>query len=273
MNKKVVGGEVSRQKVGDREFLRGKAPRRPRQRRVGPIDRNTKSETQRKLSRPRYEFFSRTKRTSVSRSKAGLDTLSTRELFEFVVDDAPDAPISDSEIDDALQKLLDKRSATAALLTSYEDEQEADAIKKADDAVFMGAFLPRSLHELGATAGAEKAQRQLATGERESGYMTAVAGLLGPADAAQPGDARAAAELARDEAETDESGDEDEYCESEEEELTALGRLPNDPADRAAVKAMKRAATKAAKEVKTERRKTKMKKHLKKKSVKNHAAK
>ena len=125
-----------------------------------------------------------------------------------------------------------------------------DRVTDQEDRVFMDAFLPRSLQDLGSWP--EAAQRAVVSGENENGFDEAVGDLLG-ANVCSDDDASAATR-----------------SESDEEDDGVHGRLP-DPSDvngRAAAKEAKRAAAKLQKEERREKRKTKLKKHLKKKATK-----
>ena len=126
-----------------------------------------------------------------------------------------------------------------------------DSVTEQEDRVFMDAFLPRSLQDLGSWP--EAAQRAVVSGENENGFDEAVGDLLG-ANVQSDDDASAATR-----SESDEEDDDGVH-----------GRLP-DPSDvsgRAAAKEAKRAAARLQKEERREKRKTKLKKHLKKKATK-----
>ena len=165
-----------------------------------------------------------------------IEPLSLRELFDFVTGDGA-AFATDAEIDADLQARM-------------EAARGGDA---QDDAVFMNAFLPRSLNELGFNT--ERAQRERDGGENEACYDAALDGLLKAEDPADDDDAS--------------TGD-DEEDDDDEEEADARGRLPDGAEDRARAKERKKAAAKAQKEARRESRKSKVKKHVKKKACKGH---
>ncbi|KAH8054209.1 hypothetical protein JL722_8940 [Aureococcus anophagefferens] len=102
-----------------------------------------------------------------------------------------------------------------------------------DDAVFMNAFLPRSLNELGFNT--ERAQRERDEGANEACYDAALDGLLKAEDPADDDDDAS-------------TGDEEEEEEDDDEEEEAAGRLP----DGAEGAERKKAAAKAQKEARRE---------------------
>ena len=155
--------------------------------------------------------------------------LSVKALYDFVVRDGVDD-------DDGIRNALDVA-------------RSQDRVTDQEDRVFMDAFLPRSLQDLGSWP--EAAQRAVVSGENENGFDEAVGDLLG-ANVCSDDDASAATR-----------------SESDEEDEGVHGRLP-DPSDprRASAKEAKRAAAKLQKEERREKRKTKLKKHLKKKATK-----
>ena len=231
-----------------------------------------------------------------------LEPMSTRDLFDFVCD-LSEPFATDADIDHALQKRLTKahRLALEKNETSLDDDDDDDDKKNSDDVVFMSTFLPRSLHDLGGSAfTCEREQQGLK--DREFAYQRAVDGLLGQSNL-QEGDSESSSSSNDENEENDEaagdvmnknqednivdrrndddddnnnSDDADDKSDDEgswqEEEYTVdehgTGRLPDKPEDRAVVKERKRAATKLAKEARAEKRKTKMKKHLKKRAIK-----
>jgi RIO kinase 1 len=155
--------------------------------------------------------------------------LSVKALYDFVMKDG-------SADDEGIRAALDVA-------------RSQDGVTEQEDRVFMDAFLPRSLQDLGSWP--EAAQRAVVSGENENGFDEAVGDLLG-ANVCSDDDASAATR-----------------SESDEEDDGVHGRLP-DPSDprRASAKEAKRAAAKLQKEERREKRKTKLKKHLKKKATK-----
>ena len=156
--------------------------------------------------------------------------LSVKALYDFVMRDGVD--------DDA------------GIRAALEIARNSDSVTDQEDRVFMDAFLPRSLQDLGSWP--EAAQRAVASGDNETGFDEAVGDLLG-ANVCSDDDASAATR-----------------SESDEEDDGVHGRLPDpsDVAGRASAKEAKRAAAKLQKEERREKRKTKLKKHLKKKATK-----
>ena len=155
--------------------------------------------------------------------------LSVKALYDFVVRDG-------SADDDA------------GIRAALDVARSQDRVTDQEDRVFMDAFLPRSLQDLGSWP--EAAQRAVVSGENENGFDEAVGDLLG-------------ANVQSDESVATRSAS------SDEEDDGVHGRLP-DPSDprRASAKEAKRAAAKLQKEERREKRKTKLKKHLKKKATK-----
>ena len=151
-----------------------------------------------------------------------------KALYDFVMRDGVDD-------DDGIRNAL-------------EVARSSDSVTEQEDRVFMDAFLPRSLQDLGSWP--EAAQRAVVSGENENGFDEAVGDLLG-------------ANVQSDESVATRSAS------SDEEDDGVHGRLP-DPSDprRASAKEAKRAAAKLQKEERREKRKTKLKKHLKKKATK-----
>ena len=138
----------------------------------------------------------------------------------------------------------------AGIRAALDVARSQDRVTEQEDRVFMDAFLPRSLQDLGSWP--EAAQRAVVSGENENGFDEAVGDLLG-ANVCSDDDASAATR-----SESDEEDDDGVH-----------GRLP-DPSDprRASAKEAKRAAAKLQKEERREKRRTKLKKHLKKKATK-----
>ena len=169
-----------------------------------------------------------------------IEPLSLRELFDFVTGDGA-AFATDAEIDADLQARM-------------EAARGGDA---QDDAVFMNAFLPRSLNELGFNT--ERAQRERDEGANEACYDAALDGLLKAEDPADDDDAS-----------TGDDDEEEEEEDDDDDEADARGRLPDGAEDRARAKERKKAAAKAQKEARRESRKSKVKKHVKKKACKGH---
>jgi len=207
---------------------------------------------------PRALDFLRNDCKNVHDFFTAVDPMPTSDLFDFVTSlDEPFA--TDDDLDAALSRRLHSRRHRTGL------EQDPD------EAVFMGTFLPRSLHELGASGiTCEKEQTELSSGRREAAYERAVAGLLGQQQQQESRPEDDPHEEEDDDDDDDDGGSADQDA-SEDEAPTmdegATGRLPNDPETRAIAKQRKRAATKVAKEARAEKRKTKLKKHLKKKAV------
>uniref|UniRef100_A0A7S2S657 Serine/threonine-protein kinase RIO1 n=2 Tax=Rhizochromulina marina TaxID=1034831 RepID=A0A7S2S657_9STRA len=131
-------------------------------------------------------------------AKAGLQPMSTRMLYDFVVDEH----IHEDEDEEA--RLIEIQSLVA---------EDSDPAERAhDDAVFMGMFIPRSLTEV---ANVEDDARHLTSGNREEAYAQRVAGLLGettPRRRSKPhseGHAREPGDRQRAQPEEDEAEDHD----------------------------------------------------------------
>lgn len=232
-----------------------------------------------------------------------LRPMSTRQLYEFVVDDNL------------------KEEDEEARLNAIQKEVEAAAEHDVDEAVFMSTFLPRSLNEI---ANVESDSKKLGAGEREDAYASAVAGMLnvmkpnkesrhnptpvtipvcskmvassprdckkregsaekigiqksvadGERTGKMEGDAEDNYEEERESSEYEEESNEGEFVLGEDGRNWSWdgnphGRLPPSGSDaRAAAKAAKKVLAQKAKEEAREKRKTKLSKHLKKKATK-----
>ena len=156
--------------------------------------------------------------------------LSVKALYDFVMKDGQD------EDDNVIR-------------TNLEEARDLDTATDQEDRVFIDAFLPRSLADLGSFP--EAAQKGVETGDNETGFNEAVSDLLG------------------ENVESDEESDDTKSWVDDDTEFVS-GRLPDpsDVAGRSSAKEAKRAASKLQKEERREKRKTKMKKHLKKAATK-----
>jgi RIO kinase 1 len=95
-----------------------------------------------------------------------LRPMSTRQLYEFVTDDA----LREDEEEARLTAIQLEVEAEAAEASAR--DRDAQAV---DEAVFMSTFLPRSLSEI---PNVESDAKKLGAGEREDAYASAVAGML-----------------------------------------------------------------------------------------------
>ena len=104
------------------------------------------------------------------RRAAGLQTMSTKELFEFVT------RVGDGDETAALDNMMDTVEKRSLQL---ENETETGRLKlereaSSAEAVFMSQFIPRSLNQID-----EKEQRLMREGEREADFVNAVDELTG----------------------------------------------------------------------------------------------
>ena len=222
--------------------------------------------------------------------KAGkLDVMTTRQLFEFittVIERSDDGNNEEAEMEllDRVMKQVQDAQRHLAVQSEQErrETQQQDAV---DEAVFMSSFLPRSLNQV-----ADYDVRQIEKGEVEETYAHAVAALTGNQEVVEkykkyqmgegtmtlPGD-NEEVDPANDD-DDDEDGDEesasdDETESDEEDQYTKVPKTPEDlNADRAELKAQRKANKKAVREVKAEKRQTKIKKKEKKKAIKKAKA-
>lgn len=198
-----------------------------------------------------------------------LEPMSTRHLFDFVTNDV-DKFETDAEVDESIERAL----AAHVRRRAASDSDIGQTVQ--DDAVFMSTYLPRSLYDLGGGFSCEREQAELESGHREEAFERAVASLL-KTDV----DTSASEILGSEGDESDDDDDSDGDCyentqvdhsedsvDEDSARACAFGRLPTDPAQRALAKQRKREASKAAKEARAEKRKTKLKKHVKQRAVK-----
>ncbi|KAK9820100.1 hypothetical protein WJX72_006140 [[Myrmecia] bisecta] len=232
--------------------------------------------------------------------RAGIATLTTRELFDFTVDPS----INAGNIDAALEQL--KQVAASRPVQREEDES-------VDDRVFNQAYIPRKLEEVtdyekdyerltggGNTEGiyyqgitgmkadmtgartqpaiVEKAKRRTSNADATCGKIEAAergrdaaeaphssehahrSGAHGPGDRQAGDEASSESEDATDSASSSASDDEDHREE---------GHPRDNLTDLEALKAERKAHKKAVKEANREKRKTKLPKHVKKKHAKS----
>ncbi|KAI8467991.1 MAG: RIO kinase [Monoraphidium minutum] len=180
--------------------------------------------------------------------RAGVAVLSTRELFDYVVDASITAEMEEEALA-ALQQL----AASRPLARNAEEEVE--------EAIFAQAFIPRKLEEV---AHYERDREALAAGKKVEGlYYQAITGmaddLSGPR-AAPMALAQRREKLAESERSSSGSGSG--------EDGEGRRRERGEPKDKDAEKAARKAHKKETKEANRERRKSKIPKHVKKKHVK-----
>jgi RIO kinase 1 len=211
------------------------------------------------------------------RKKGGMQTMNTRQLFEFVtstvIGDTVEAEMG------ALDKFMETNEAHEE--TTAEREQ-----REVDDAVFMSQFIPRSLTQVN-----EAELKRMEKGEREDDYIKMVALLTGNEEVINKmggtegvffnvggknknkkgEDAEGGALEEGEEEEGESSSEEDSDEEGEEGEDLQPWKAKLSPEERAKLKAEEKAARKAnKKEVKgsqAEKRTTKMKKKEKKRAI------
>lgn len=197
-----------------------------------------------------------------------LEPMSTRDLFNFVTND-----IDDFETDAAVDESIERALAAHVRRRAADDSDGGQSLQ--DDAVFMSTYLPRSLYDLGGGFSCEREQTELESGHREEAYERAVASLLKSDVDTTTSEILGSESDESDDAESDgvcfgseqvEHGDNS--VEEDSARVCAYGRLPTDPAQRALAKQHKREASKAAKVARAEKRKTKLKKHVKQRTVK-----
>ena len=211
--------------------------------------------------------------------QARLEPLSVVALFNFITD----SNLADEDVDEYLDK-----SAESGGTTSEQTAQD-----KVDEAVFMKAFIPRSL---GQVHDFEQEHERVMQGEGESVYVNSVAGLVGGDNG---GDSKTASlaekkgsslddgtDIDSTKLENDEDEDEfsEEYLRKKKErmrrkDLKKEGKLVGEVGTSdfqiksTKDKALRREHKKLVKLEKAERRKKKIPKHIKKKAMKGKSVK
>jgi RIO kinase 1 len=214
--------------------------------------------------------------------RARLEPLSVVELFNFITDKA----LEDEDVDEYLDNAADSGGTTS----------EQTAQDKVDEAVFMKAFIPRSL---GQVHDFEKEHSKVMQGQGESVYVNSVADLVGGgggndvggADskmtgrAGGDGERKGGADGEEGQGEGDNpEGFTDEYLRKKEERMrkkdlkkqgllvAAVGSAEFEVKS-TKDKALKREHKRLVKLEKAEKRKKKIPKHIKKKAMKGKAVK
>ena len=239
-------------------------------------------------------------------SKFGkLDVMTTRQLFEFIT------TVIDTSKNDENGSTIDEDTAEMEYLErvmkevendykrsvnqSEQERREQDQQNSVDEAVFMSSFLPRSLNQV-----ADYEIRQLENGEVEETYAHAVAALTGNQEVVEAYKNYKAGEgiVATDNDErcednikenddqddngsaseeysdgADSSDDEDEDDESEDDGYVKTPKTKEEvEAEKADLRASRKANKKAVKEAKAEQRQIKIKKKDKKRAIKKAKA-
>ena len=208
-----------------------------------------------------------------------LNVMSVRQLFEFVTANL-EGEVEEMAALDRYMAQVDSNTEELAQLpeTSRRTVLQQDEV---DEAVFMSSFLPRSLNQM-----AEYEIEKLEAGEVEESYANAVATLTGNQIIDKTDEkALILTSHCEDERHDDVSNDSDDDDESidevdgdydEDDEEDSFRKVPKTPeeleAEKAELKAQRRANKKAVKEANTEKRKTKLKKKDKQRAIKKSKA-
>lgn len=226
-------------------------------------------------------------------SKVGkLTVMTTRQLFEFITtvipikgDDVVDSASYREKESEAEMKYLEvimKEVETNFKEMSKKSDQERrenDQQNLVDEAVFMSSFLPRSLNQV-----ADYDIRQIEKGEVEETYAHAVAALTGNQDVVEnyknykAGEGFVSKDTQKDDEKSDTTGSEenpaeDSDDEDEEPRFVKVARTKEElEAEKAELKASRKANKKAVREEKAEKRLTKIKKKDKKRAIKKAKA-
>lgn len=226
--------------------------------------------------------------------RRGVRVGGTRRTFDFVV---KEGGTEEGWLEEECEKIREE-------IRKADEREEAEEQRGGEgreggheEAVFMGSYIPRSLHEL---PNSFEEARRLEAGEREGVYTAAVRQMLVPVKEEKEG-AKAKAKEEKEQKpvggeekeeegeseegveeevveEEDEGTDEDEEGEDEddddddeewlEKKKGGMGGRGLTEEERAARKAERKADKKAAKAEKSEKRKTKLPKHIKKAKIK-----
>jgi RIO kinase 1 len=224
-------------------------------------------------------------------SKFGkLNVMTTRQLFEFITTVIKDDDTAEMEHLERVMKQVEddyKRLANQ----SEKERREQDQQNAVDEAVFMSSFLPRSLNQV-----ADYEIKQLENGEVEETYAQAVAALTGNQEVV---DAYNNYKTGKGIVDNDNEKVEENKCESnrdddsdsspdddnsisddenddEESEGDGFLKVPKTKqeleAEKADLRASRKANKRAVKEAKAEKRQTKIKKKDKKRAIKKAKA-
>ncbi len=220
-----------------------------------------------------------------------LDVMTTRQLFEFITtviaapDDGNIEVVEMAHLDKVMKEVQDSQNFMSNQSEQdRRDNQQRDAV---DEAVFMSSFLPRSLNQV-----ADYDVRQIEKGEVEETYAHAVAALTGNQDVVekfrnyQMGEGLAEntdlegeheenpAEGTDDDDGSDSSDSSDDETDScADDQFVKVPRTPEElEAERADLRAQRKANKKTVKDAKTEKRQTKIKKKDKKRAIKKAKA-
>ncbi|KAF4119334.1 RIO kinase 1 [Geosmithia morbida] len=195
--------------------------------------------------------------------RKGVDTLTDRAIFGFITAAAADIPVEEPAMGEAIAKLYENRTATAA---DDDDDGQAAAEIEVDNEVFRNQYIPQTLEQV---YDIEKDVQRLGEGE---GAQLVYSNLL--ADQVVAGGAKkddAEAEAGDDDAETTGDSDSDSSgqdhgaaLEGDDEARFAKGRPRGRKFDD---KDEKKQHKQAVKDAKREKRKDKIPKSVKKKLV------
>jgi RIO kinase 1 len=241
-------------------------------------------------------------------SKFGkLNVMTTRQLFEFIttVIDTSNNDENESTIDDDtaemeyLERIMKQveNDYKRSVNQSEQERRVKDQQNSVDEAVFMSSFLPRSLNQV-----ADYEIRQLENGEVEETYAHAVAALTGNQEVVEAyknykagegivvtdndersedvikesdgqDDNGSLSEEYSDEGNGSDSSDDDEDDDESEDGYVKTPKTKVElEAEKADLRASRRANKKAVKEAQAEKRQTKIKKKDKKRAIKKAKA-
>jgi len=217
--------------------------------------------------------------------RRGVRIGGTRRTFDFIV---KEGGTEEGKMEEECQKVREEVEKA-----DKEEEEEGGREGGHEEAVFMGSYIPRSLHEL---PNSFEEARRLEAGEREGVYTAAVRQMLvsvkeekgkeeeeekpvsggeeeGGEEEGVEGTDEDEEEGEEEEDEDDEDDEEDDDDEDDDEEWLekkkgGMGGRGLTEDERAARKAERKAEKKAAKAEKSEKRKTKIPKHIKKAKIK-----
>uniref|UniRef100_A0A7S4EKC8 Serine/threonine-protein kinase RIO1 n=1 Tax=Pseudo-nitzschia australis TaxID=44445 RepID=A0A7S4EKC8_9STRA len=231
-------------------------------------------------------------------SKVGnLNVMTTRQLFEFVTtvistdknaadknnnNDNADTIESKAEMNYLEDMMKEVETSFKAMSTiSDQERRENDQQNQVDEAVFMSSFLPRSLNQV-----ADYDIKQIEKGNVEETYAHAVAALTGNQDVVESYKNYKAGEglaskvkfIDDDANDSDATGDEEKNpaeddSDDDEPRFVKVPRTQEElDAEKAELRASRKANKKAVREEKSEKRLTKIKKKDKKRAIKKAKA-
>lgn len=172
--------------------------------------------------------------------KNHVSVLTTKELFDFVTDPS----INDKNLEDCIQRLMDKASSRSLADLTAEEKVNAE--------VFMKSFIPKSLDEI---RNPEKDIRSAGVGDSLS--YTTVVGLKPDLSSVEK---QPTLLIGDEDEETDSASDSD--SDHQEGGVSKQGRAKDETSE------ARKERKQAVKEAKADKRKEKMPKHIKKRKVK-----